>query len=153
MSRALPPHVYRHDAAGFVGYRVEFKRLGIQRYFSRTGGGDAKARAAAIAFAAETAKSNPARAAAGSPRRYVQSAPVRGQTGVRGVHLDRDGVTYVARWNDPPQRGRQVRCGTGRCGLAEAAALRADAEALILAGRSTRPLWQRSHDEYDSYKD
>jgi hypothetical protein len=134
MPVTLPPNVYAHNAAGFEGFRVVFRRNGkvTQRYFSTKKYGSKKS---ALAAAVEYADAERHEAHA---RRYVHKGAGRGRAGIRGVMQVNE--SWMAHWYDPPQHRVRVYCGTGSDGQKLAKKIRREAEQLIKEGKPTQHL-------------
>lgn len=134
----LPLHVYRHQHAGFDGYRVYIKRGAtvVQRYYSARQHGSlaaalSAARKALPALVREAGPPLSTRPGA----RCVHRGRVRAQSGVRGVSQCRN--TWVATWYDPPMQPNRRYCGTGASGLALAIKTRRAAMRAILQSLPT----------------
>lgn len=120
----VAPGVFRHDCAGFRGFRVCINRRtgSVQRYFGvRAHGGVHQAQTAALDFAQRWQRVHGTVTTGGT---RVHRGPVRAASGIRGVSCTR--TSWMATWYDPPMRRHRVYCGTGAAGLRRATRVRAE---------------------------
>lgn len=140
----MPANVYRHTAAGFDGWRVQFR--GTPKYFSvipHRAKGRRYPETVALAYETAVTWANANRQALGGRinGRVIHRGAVRAQSKVRGVGFCRN--TVYASWYDPPLHPNKVYFGTTTADFDKAARLRRRAEKLILAGQSTAHLLKR----------